>query len=267
VLMGQGGGPSQVYTCNPVFGTSAFSALAQGAGAAVGGELKFYMGNGYTGWCFSGPSVTATLRYQTCAVSCATCSGTLPSNCLSCSGSLFLWNNTCLTSCPTGYANSATHACVSSCPSGAFANPLAHTCQPSVTISAASGVVSASGCDTNYPGVLYFSLAIPSNFSTLQYVDIVSTASFTPSAANSGDYLLVANSAGTIVYAVLMGQGGGPSQVYTYNPVFGTSAFSALANATAAAVGGELKFYMGNGYTGWCFSGPSVTVKLQYLPN
>jgi hypothetical protein len=68
-----------------------------------------------------------------CASVCATCNGTA-SNCLTCIGA-FLYSNTCVNNCPTGYFSDANLTC-QNCDSTAGSNsqctnsPLTYTLEP-----------------------------------------------------------------------------------------------------------------------------------------
>ncbi|EAR95046.2 TNFR/NGFR cysteine-rich region family protein (macronuclear) [Tetrahymena thermophila SB210] len=100
---------------------------------------------------------------STCDPKCKTCSGNTLNNCLSCSGSLYLYGNTCVADCPSGkyqntnnntcsscnsscttcsgpdpnnclscsnslYLNSSNNTCVSICPNGTYQNSSGNIC-------------------------------------------------------------------------------------------------------------------------------------------
>ena len=105
-----------------------------------------------TGWCYSScpptsyPSPTNSTSCDACSSSCYTCEGA-PDNCTSCSGSLpYLYGNTCVTICPTGYKTDAKtgkvcvpEACDPQCQPG---------CDPPAYDSSISQCICAAGYST-----------------------------------------------------------------------------------------------------------------------
>ena len=59
---------------------------------------------------------------STCQITCATCSGGLATNCLTCNSSYFLQGTECKTTCPSNlpWKNTLTNTCEIVCPAGPY---------------------------------------------------------------------------------------------------------------------------------------------------
>ena len=147
--------------------------------------------------------------------------------------------------------------CIPKCPEGTAVNQQTRSCDVVAAGSVSSG---ASGCDST--NVLYWTFPVPANYASLHMVSISASATFTPGANNAMSRFGVCNAAGAQVYNVDLGTGGGSHPTYTFNPAYGSPAFSGVA--TSLIPGGSLKFYIGNGWSGWCFNNPSAKAVLEY---